>query len=166
MHRTFEDLQRRLRALGGCLALVMVAACGHSHIPNTRVPDTSENREVVEFVEKYRVAVEERDVGSLLALASRNYLDDMGTPRGDDDIDYEKLRQILLRMREQVDTARYQISYRQITFARDDRVLVDMMYTGWFRIETADGPKWERRLEPHRLVLAREAGQYRILSGM
>jgi hypothetical protein len=155
-----------VRGVAPWIVGAVLTACGHGNIPNTRVPDTSDNREVVDFVEKYRQAVEERNVGSLLVLASRDYHDDMGTPSGEDDIDYERLREILLRMRDEVDTARYQISYRDITFAQGERVHVDVMYTGWFRIETPDGPKWERRLEPHRLVLAREDGQYRIVSGM
>jgi hypothetical protein len=45
-------------------------------------------------------------------------------------------------------------------------VLVDVLYTGWFRINGNEGPEWKRRLEPHRMVLAREDGSYRITSGM
>jgi hypothetical protein len=99
-------------------------------------------------------------------LASRNYFDDMGTPSGQDDIDYDGLRAALERLREEVLGARYQISYRSVTFATDNRVLVDMLYTGWFRVNSSEGPTWKRRLEPHRIILAREDGQYRILSGM
>ena len=40
-------------------------------IPNTRVEDTSENREVVDFIERYRQAVEARNVPALLAMASQ-----------------------------------------------------------------------------------------------
>ena len=46
------------------------------------------------------------------------------------------------------------------------RVLVDIVYTGWFKVQTNDGPQWRRRLEPHRLVLQREKESYSILSGM
>ncbi|HET6339109.1 MAG TPA: hypothetical protein VFG30_38075, partial [Polyangiales bacterium] len=92
---------------------------------------------------------------------------DMGTPAGDDDIDYDGLQVGLNRMREEVIGARYQISYRAVTYLQtDQRVLVDLLYTGWFRVNTADGPQWKRRLEPHRIVLAREDHGYRIMSGM
>ncbi len=152
-----------------CLAFLVVPlllACEPTLIPNTRVEDTSQNREVVEFVEKYRQAVESRNVPALLSLASRNYFDDMGTPGGEDDIDYEGLEVGLHRMREEVIGARYQISYRAVTYVVDERVLVDLMYTGWFRVNTAEGPQWKRRLEPHRIVLAREDRGYKIMSGM
>jgi hypothetical protein len=145
--------------------LVLFAGCAHTNIPNTYVEDTKENREVLEFVEKYRRAVETRDMGMLLALASQNYFDDMGTPRGDDDIDYETLREGLVRLREEVTATRYQISYRAVTYVQD-RALVDILYTGWFRVNTPEGLQWRRRLEPHRLVLHREQGGYKILSGM
>ena len=90
----------------------------------------------------------------------------MGTPAGQDDLDYDGLKLALQRLREEVLGARYQISYRAVTFDTEQRVLVDMLYTGWFRVNTGEGPVWKRRLEPHRLVIAREDGEYRILSGM
>jgi hypothetical protein len=158
-------MRPRTPVLFACLALLPLAGCAHSYVPNTHVEDTRENREVLEFVEKYRKAVETRDMGMLLALASQDYFDDMGTPRGDDDVDYQTLREGLVRLREEVMATRYQISYRSITYVKD-RVLVDILYTGWFRVNTPEGPQWRRRLEPHRLVLRRENGGYKILSGM
>jgi hypothetical protein len=140
-------------------------ACSHDVIPNTTVEDTEENRKVVDFVEMYRNAVEKRDEVALGKLASENYFDDMGTPAGDDDMDREALLVGLKRMREEILAARYQISYRTVTYVQD-RVLVDIVYTGWFKVQTNDGPQWRRRLEPHRMVLQREKESYSILSGM
>lgn len=154
------------RLLVVSLALVALGGCAHDTIPNTKVEDTADNREVVDFVEKYRRAVEARDVATLLSLASRDYFDDMGTPTGTDDVDYDTLKLGLGRVRNEVTDARYQISYRGLTYMPNERVLVDLLYTGWFKVATPDGPQWRRRLEPHRIVLAREARDYRILSGM
>ena len=145
---------------------LLLTGCGVQTIPNTHVEDTTENREVIDFVEEYRKAVEKRDTGALLAMASRDYFDDMGTPKGDDDIDYDGLREGLVTLREEVLAARYQISYRSLTYTENERVLVDLLYTGWFRVDTPEGPQWRRRLEPHRLVLAREQSGYKVLSGM
>jgi hypothetical protein len=147
--------------------LVLAAVgCGHTNIPNTRVEDTAQNREIIDFMEKYRRAVEERDVATLLAMTSRFYFDDMGTPAGDDDVDYDTLKAGLERMRQEVQATRYQISYRGLTYTESDKVLVDVLYTGWFKVETTEGSQWRRRLEPHRMVLAREDGKLLILSGM
>jgi hypothetical protein len=150
------------------LALLAVVAggCAHSKIPNTEVEDTDVNREVVDFVERYRKAMERRDIATLLGMASRNYFDDMGTPTGDDDVDYDALRIGLGRLRNDVLDARYQIRYRGLSYIANDRVLVDLLYTGWFKVETPEGVEWRRRLEPHRMVLARENDTYKIVSGM
>ncbi|HTU57359.1 MAG TPA: hypothetical protein VMF89_02980, partial [Polyangiales bacterium] len=139
--RTIAILRTVLLMLG----LGALSACEPALIPNTRIEDTGDNREVVEFVEKYRLAVEARNSNALLALASPNYFDDMGTPAGNDDIDYDGLKQGLGRLREEILGARYQISYRAVTFDTESRVLVDMLYTGWFRINTSEGPVWKRR---------------------
>jgi hypothetical protein len=145
-----------------------LCACEATMIPNTRVEDTSENREVVDFVEKYRLAVEERNTPILLSMASENYFDDMGTPAGEDDVDYDALKKGLARMHEDVSGARYQVSYRAVSYAADRHVLVDMMYTGWFRVTPvgAGEPVWKRRLSAHRIVLDRGDKGYKILSGM
>lgn len=148
------------------VALACATGCGHKPIPNTRVPDTEENREVIDFVEKYRKAVEARDAVTLLRMTSKMYFDDMGTPQGEDDVDYDTLQIGLSRLQKELLDARYQISYRGVTYAANEHVLVDMLYTGWFKVDTAEGPQWRRKLEPHRIVLAREDGAFKIISGM
>jgi hypothetical protein len=144
-----------------------LVGCTRDVIPNTDVEDTSANREVLEFCERYRNAVETRNVAELMALASEQYFDDNGTPSGLDDIDYTGLGEKLNIWSEGVLDARYEIRYRRVTFNRD-RVLVDYTYTGSFRVSTPNGERWARRLADNRLILSREGeeGQFRILSGM
>ena len=64
----------------------LVPGCAQTLIPNTDVPDTAENREIVDFVEEYRHAVEERNPAGILRLVSERYFDDNGTPGADDEI--------------------------------------------------------------------------------
>ncbi len=147
------------------LALSLIGGCAHSTIPNTDVEDTGENRDVLQFVERYRHAVEERNVSQMLELASERYFDDNGTPLGDDDIDYRKLREALTVWRDRVIDVRYEIRYRRVAYDRD-RVFVDYTYTGSFLVQTPDGERWQRRLRDNRLVLRKGGESYRILSGM
>jgi hypothetical protein len=160
---------RRLHpAFLGFLVLSGAAAgCTRDVIPNTDVEDTSSNREVIEFCERYRMAVEERNVPALMRLASQRYYDDNGTPSGMDDVDYDGLAEKLNTWREGVLDVRYEIRYRRVTFHRE-RILVDYTYTGSFRVSSVSGERWARRLADNRLILQREGEEeeFRILSGM
>ncbi len=141
--------------------------CARDVIPNTDVEDTSDNRDVLEFCERYRLAVEERNVPALMHLASERYYDDNGTPSGLDDVDYDGLAEKLNAWREGVLDVRYEIRYRRVTFHRE-RVLVDYTYTGSFRVRAPSGERWARRLADNRLIIHREGEgeEFRILSGM
>lgn len=143
----------------------LVAGCAGRMIPNTDVEDTSENRTVVDFVEQYRHAMEERNPGQILRLVSEDYYDDNGTPSTADDIDYGMLQERLARLDDDVLEVRYEMRYRRVIF-RDDRVLVDFTYTGRFKVRGPDGERWARRLADNRLELVRQDGEYRILSGL
>ena len=157
-----------------CLALALALAAGcATTIPNTTVEDTADNRSVVAFMEQYRKAMEERNVRRLLELASPHYLDDNGTPGGADDVDYETLRENLTLWAQRVDDVRYDISYRRISYAPNDRIYVEIRYGGSFHIQrpATDDEQWSRRLANHRLVLQKlrdpqGEDEYRILSGM
>ncbi len=152
-----------------CAAVVGVvgtAGCGSDTIPNTTVENNSDNRQVVQFVEKYRHAIQRKDVGSMLTMASPRYLDDNGTPTGTDDIDYENLKATLTLWRKNILDVRYEIRYRKITY-RDSHIWVDYTYSGHYRIQDpAGGTRWSRRLADNRLILTRVGDNFQILSGM
>ena len=150
-----------------CAALAAAAGCT-KNIPNTTVKDTPENRAVITFMENYRNAVEARDIGALLAMAHPQYLDDNGTPSGDDDLDYQLLQKKLSRWRERVTDVRYEIKYRTIT-REMDRVLVAYRYSASFRIAyDEEDQRWSRRIGENRLVLLYDdiQARYYVLYGM
>lgn len=155
-------MQRSLLLL---LTLAPLVGCGAQLIPNTDVPDTAENREAVEFVEEYRHAVESHNPASILRLVSQDYFDDNGTPASEDDLDYEALQSRLGRWSADVLDVRYEMRYRRVT-VYPERVFVDVTYTGSFKVRTAEGERWERRLADNRLELIRENGELRIVSGL
>ncbi len=151
-------------------ALVALAGGCAKNIPNTDVPDSAENREVVDFMERYRHAIEERNVEAILRMTSPMYLDDSGTPNGADDVDFEGLSAKLAALAERLlDVRNYNIRYRRIRFDQD-RVFVEYTYTAYFRLATNDenGARWARRIADHRAVLHRdeESGEMKFLSGL
>ncbi|MEM6954948.1 MAG: hypothetical protein AAF411_23290 [Myxococcota bacterium] len=150
------------------LLSLSLAGCA-SVIPNTTVEDTPDNRDVVSFMEEYRRAVEARNVRRLLDLADESYLDDNGTPSGDDDLDYDGLREHLALWTDRLLDVRYEINYRRVTW-EEHRVYVEYRYTANFRVRGGDDDDhWARRLGDNRIVLARDdeaSPRFQILSGM
>ncbi|MBW1762354.1 MAG: hypothetical protein JRE19_05375 [Deltaproteobacteria bacterium] len=160
-------MRRALTAVVLCVSILAVSGC-QKNIPNTTVADTPHNRAVITFMENYRDAVESRDIGALLAMAHPQYLDDNGTPSGDDDLDYRELQKKLGRWRERVTDVRYEIKYRSVT-REMDRVLIAYRYSASFRIAyDEEDQRWSRRIGENRLVLLYDdiQARYYVLSGM
>ena len=72
-----------------------LAGCTTHYIPNTDVEDNEENRKLIGFCEKYRHAVELKNIGMLLKLASPKYYEDGGNVDAADDLDYAGLKDYL-----------------------------------------------------------------------
>lgn len=146
-------------------AALALPACGASMIRNTTVADTAENREVLLFVDRYRRALEDRNTAALLSLVSESYLDTNGTLETSDDHDFDRLRERMPELDEQVLDVRYDVMYRNVSF-QPDRIFVDFRYSASFKLATPDGDRWVRRFSEHRVILVKEEGELRILSGM
>ncbi|MBI4702360.1 MAG: hypothetical protein HY744_14655 [Deltaproteobacteria bacterium] len=154
--------------LGGILAL---ASCSVQYIPNTDVEDTSQNRAIVAFCEKYRKAVERQDIATLLEMAAPEYYEDGGNVDASDDIDYAGLKEYLLGKFGDASAIRYEVRYRRV-LDHGDRVYVDYTYSGSFQLLAADAgagdgeQKWRHTVEENRLELASVGESFKILAGM
>src|SRR3979409_1913080 len=118
-----------MRKLVSIVVLSLAAAasggssgCAKSYIPNTDVEDSSENKKVISFCEEYRHAVENKDVGVLLKLASPRYYEDGGKPKPQDDIDFDGLKDYLTSTFVKTQTIRYEIRYRRVTFNENKKI--------------------------------------------
>ena len=147
--------------------LFALAGCGEDFIPNTDVEDTEENREIIEFCEEYRIALEARDVAKLVLLASADYYEDGGSPPGEDDYDRLGLQEMLRTRFARVEAVRYDIRYRRVVFF-PERVEVYYSFYGRFQVAAAaDGEsRWFSKVADNRLVLGRTPDGYKILSGL
>lgn len=169
-------------------------ACSTGRIPNTDLPDSSDNRAVVSFCERYRRAVEGKDARTLLSLASPEYYEDAGTPRGEDDYGFDGLQRLLTVWVDDVREVRYEMRYRRITVDPEHptRLWVDYTYSSSYTLRrpdalvTATRPTstlsidpvrntatvrqddevWYRRVADNRLELERNGEDFRIVSGM
>ncbi|MBX3217311.1 MAG: hypothetical protein KF850_35095, partial [Labilithrix sp.] len=89
-------------------SLAFGAGCSKSYIPNTDVEDTGPNRKVIAFCEDYRHAVEDKDVGKLIHMASPRYFEDGGNTNPEDDIDFDGLKDYLTSTFVKTQTIRYE----------------------------------------------------------
>ncbi len=148
------------------LFLLVVTGCAGRYIPNTDVEDTDDNRKVITFCEKYRRAVEERNVPLLLEMASPAYYEDGGNVDAADDMDYAGLREYLEGRFRETRAIRYEIRYRRIKSGRQNRILVEYTYTASYKIPGVKGEEWRHTVADNRLELVPEQGGYKILAGM
>jgi hypothetical protein len=148
------------------LASLLSGGCSHEYIPNTDVEDNEFNRKVVDFCEGYRHAVERRNVGMLLKLADQKYYEDGGTSDTSDDLDYAGLKEYLAGKFRDVKAIRYEVRYREVTRGRNEQVYVAFTYSASYKIPTAKGDVWRRRVADNRLELLPDGDHFRILAGM
>jgi hypothetical protein len=145
---------------------VLVTACSPSLIPNTDVEDTSQNRKVITFCEQYRHAVEEKNVGQLLKMASPRYHEDGGNTNTEDDLDYDGLRAYLTETFVKTQQIRYEIRYRKVTFTETNHVFVDYTYASSYKIPGVKGDEWKHTVADNRLDLLPDGDAYKIMAGM
>jgi len=161
-----KRLERPALILSALLALATpLAGCATHYIPNTDVEDNDENRRLIAFCERYRHAVENRDIAALLKLAAPNYYEDGGNIDPTDDLDYAGLRAYLQGKFQDASAIRYEIRYRRI---QKDRTLIFIEYTysASYRIPGIKGEEWRHRVEDNRLELVPYQDEFRIVAGM
>jgi len=149
------------------LPLVLFAsACTKHYIPNTDVEDNDDNRKVISFCEKYRHAVEERNVPALLGMASQSYFEDGGNVDGADDMDYTGLREYLEGRFKDTRAIRYEIRYRKINRGTRERIFVEYTYAATYRIPGLKGEEWRHAVADNRLELVPDQVAFKIVAGM
>ena len=158
---------RRLSVCGVALLLASsTVGCATRYIPNTDVEDTPANVEVVRFCEQYRRAIERKDVPALLSLASPRYYEDGGNVDPTDDLDFEGLREWLEGRFQDAKAIRYEIRYRRVDKADQNRVHVIYTYSASYKIPGLKTDEWRHTVAENRLELEPDGKSFKILAGM
>lgn len=147
------------------LATAALGGCSTRYIPNTDVEDSEENRKIIVFCEKYRRAVETKNVGALLQLASPKYYEDGGNIDASDDLDYAGLGEYLSGKFQDARAIRYEIRYRRVV-KEEDIVYVDYTFSASYRIPGQKGEEWRNKVDDNRLELIPHQDEFRIVAGM
>jgi hypothetical protein len=149
------------------LSLLVAVGCGPSMIPGTQVEDNAENREIADLIEKYRLAVEHRDVAALREMISRRYFSNAGTTsESNDDFGYERIEAKLLpSLRDSIKSVQFTVILRRVEI-HPDRALAEFEY--FYKFFYVDGGKdrWSSKNDFARVEFTREDGVWRIISGL
>jgi len=176
MRRKLQQLVPTARSsLRGVLSfvalLVMTLAggggCRHlRYIENTKVVDTPVNRAVIEVVEQYRRAMEQKDVARVLTLVDPTYRDQSGTPEPVDDLDYTSLKRALRERLGRCDRVRYRLEYQAVE-VRGRAAAVDVWIDATFVYQQPNTPPIFRRFtDYHRYQLFQAERRWRFVSGL
>jgi hypothetical protein len=157
-----------MRSLPTTLVLALtglLAACGSRRIPGTDIKDNANTRAVVAVIDQYRAASERRDAAAVLALVSKRYFDDAGTPDPSDDIDYGQLKNRIADDFAKVTALRLDIGVKRIE-VENDRAAAYIFYDEQYRIATRAGEVAKTSSDPHRMAFVREEGAWKIVGGL
>ncbi len=161
-----QEPMRMLLRLFALSILLTCAGCAKTLIPNTDVEDNADNRGVVLFCEKYRHALEDKNVATLVKMMSPGYFEDGGNTKNDDDADYDKIRDFLTGQFLKTNGIRYEIRYRRVTFTETSHVWVDYTYAAAWRLPGVKADEWHHQIADNRLDLVHDGETFKIVSGM
>jgi hypothetical protein len=148
------------------LALLVLLGCSQHLIPNTDIEDTQLHRTIVDFCEKYRHAVEHRNVNELLTLAHPDYYEDGGNADATDDLDYAGLKSYLEKKFINARAIRYEIRYREVSANDHNGYNVTYTYSATYQLPDDGQLIWHREVADNQLQLVPEGETYKIVSGM
>ncbi len=153
---------------------VLATGCKNAPtIPGTKIPDTQENREILQAVERYRIAFVRQDAVAVLSTAHETYFDEAGSDDPGDDIVYEELGNTLRLRLNQIESVRFTMEYLEI-FIRNDRATVDVWMDASFRMKPVvdeDGnerisARYARKQDWARFELIKEGDAWLITKGI
>ena len=148
-------------------AALVVVSCGTTFIKGTSVPDTAQNRVIVDLVEKFRVAVEKRDVDTLKEMISRRYFTQAGTTsEASDDYGWEQLEQkVLPLLHDNVKNVMYQVFVRKVE-VDEGKAYAEVEHSYKFYYVDGGKDRWSAKSDLMRLEFAWEGGVWRIVGGL
>ena len=153
------------------LALValslMSQACAARKIPGTDIDDNDDTRAILDVMEKYRLAVEQKDAQTIVGLAHESFRDDGGSANPDDDLSYQDLFTRLPARMRRMDDIRLEINVRRVEFTEDQaNARATYTYTATFRLPGLT-QRAQNESEIKQMVFKRvDKRTWKILSGV
>ena len=148
-------------------ALVILSSCGSRTIEDSQIPATKENKAVFDVLLKYKAALESRDPDAILALVSKNYLENGSTTDTDtDDYGYDQLKnEVLPKLLDNVKAIQFRYRVKNITIV-GERSRLAYEYTTSFLYAEGGREGWHTKNDLDEMQLILENGAWKIISGL
>lgn len=157
--------------------LLAAAACTKQHpdMPGTSIANDDVNKQIIQAVETYRVAVENKDTKALVLMASKGYHEDRGTVESADDYGYDGLMTVLQGRFERAEDIRYAMRYDRIRrvcphgegLEKGCRAHVEVQIDASYTVDDAGGqPIRKDKRDQNELVLEYDGQRWLFVSGM
>jgi hypothetical protein len=150
-------------------SLFSLSACKPNLLPMSSVSNTAENRAVMQFMDKYKNAIEQHSVAEVMALVAPDFYESSGTDNAEDDYGYSQLQQKLEKAFARVKNLTLRYHVQQIA-RKDDQLFVYYYFNEHILADFPVGEEWMAGNDVNRLVLRvrskAQGGGYEILSGL
>jgi hypothetical protein len=147
------------------IATACLLACAHSTLSGTNIPDTEENRAVLETFSRYRDALEARDASALYELAAPVYSDRGDPAHALAPTDYASLKQKLETDFTRVNGVKLEATIKDIE-VKGDEARLDYFQVLHYAVKTPSGEKWKSESDDARMKFVRVSGRWKIASGL
>ena len=157
------------RAVPSLIALTLLmsaAACGPRYVTGTKVEYSDEREAVAAIVERYRVALEQRDTNALRSLVSKSYYENGSrTDDTNDDYDAAGLEKVFGELKGNVKTVRYSVEITDIQ-VNEEYASVDIDYKAEYLYTLGEQDRWGTTNDKNRMTMRLEDGNWRISGGL
>ena len=149
------------------LIITMTTGCTPAFVKGTEIEYSPERQEVADFIEKYRIALEQRNFDLLKDMVSNNYYENGSTTNDpSDDYDFTGLLKVLQSLKQSVKAIKYTIKINKIDIL-ESSAAVDLEYSGQYLFTQNERDRWETYADKNRLTLAKDKlGHWKIMSGL
>jgi hypothetical protein len=146
--------------------LISMVACAPTFVKGTQIDYTPEKQEVADVIEKYRMALEKKDVKTLKTLVNEGYYENASTTNDpSDDYDIKGLFKLFGRLQNEVKAIKYQIKIKSIEILKKNAA-VDLEYTGHYLFVRQERDRWAQYSDKNRVTLRKARDGWRIVSGL
>lgn len=148
------------------LAALLITGCTAKRIPGIEIQlaDTPDNRALVKLMDNFRDALEHKDMDRLMAMASKKFYEDSGTPETDDDYSYDGLMEHFTKHFKRLKKIQLNLQLKKVV-VKGNKAKVDYRYVERYLMDLPSGEKWQVTDELNRIELVKEEGKWKVLSG-